>query len=230
MCRDRDPVSPRGGAGAGRAAPVGLCFVNATACPPSAADSPLSLPKRVRSSREPSIAVAQRRSASRHAYQHTILYVPYWTSCFLVRASSATFEIPECFKRFRHLRLIVVSFEWLSTFIMSPTLHRSKFPTALVSDRQIKYVAETDRDAEALFCSTECPVVLANAQVFRVFGTSKRPKVDSVSDVPYLQDVSDVLSDPNAYGALEVPGVSASVDVSDALDGSDVSNVQASDL
>lgn len=136
----------------------------------------------------------------------------------------------ERFKRFRHLRMIVVSFKQLSTFIMSTTRSRSKFPTAYLSGQQIQYVAENPRDAEAVSSSVECPVVLANAQELRAFGQSKRRKSLGVSDVQSVQEVLDALGDPNVSEVLDVPGVSESASVSDALDDSDVSDVQASDL
>ncbi len=102
----------------------------------------------------------------------------------------------------------------------TPLPHR-RFPTAYASDQQIVYVTDNDRDAEALSCEMESPVVsdwrnpsihqfgstIIIRQTSQTFETSRRSNARNVSDV---RDVSDVSESAPATNA---PDVSDSSDV-----------------
>lgn len=115
---------------------------------------------------------------------------------------------------------------------MHSPLPLRRFPTAYVSDQQIAYVTDNDRDAEALSCEMECPVVsdrrnqrfhppystIIIRQTSQTPGTSRRSDVRNVPNVSSVPGVSDILS---------VSPLTNSSDVSDALG---VSGTQTSPL
>lgn len=102
------------------------------------------------------------------------------------------------------IRLVQLS----TTTMTSPIPHR-RFPTAMVSNQQIVYVTDNDRDAEALSCEMESPVVsdLRNPstrlgystiiirQTSKTLGTSRR---SNVSDVRKVFKTSSTTDSPNA--------------------------------
>ncbi len=121
---------------------------------------------------------------------------------------------------------------------MSLSISHQRFPIAYLLHEQIAYVTDNDRDAEALSCETEYPVVIKrpketsvepfterpNVPTLQTSEISERSNVQDASDAPDILNVSDVSSDANVS---DVPGVE---NHPDALDVYNVPDVQASDL
>lgn len=121
---------------------------------------------------------------------------------------------------------------------MSTPLTHQRFPTAHLFQEQIAYVTDNDRDAEALSCETEYPVVVKRPKNAFAEPSSERQDVPTLqtsdasehSNVRNTSDASDIQNVFDVSGDANVSDVSSVENLPDVPDVCDIPDIQTSDL